>query len=143
MIPVETNPERRKRKLADLCRLVGGYTLLAEPAGLSPAYIEQICKGVLLPAKKGGDGLRSARSLGDSAARSLEGVHNLPRGWFDNDADPLDMTSMELLLLGYFRALDQTLQTLVLENLQKTAEDRRQLQEQWQLAIKASPTPQK
>lgn len=43
--------------------------------------LDQVLKGVLLPAKA--DGTRTPKSLGDDAARKLEEVFKLGRGWFD------------------------------------------------------------
>lgn len=77
---METSSERRRRKLAELCDQ-RGIKNIAERAGLSPASLDQIIKGVLLPPKK--DGSRSPRSLGDDAARKIEDAEHLGRGWFD------------------------------------------------------------
>lgn len=77
---METNAERRTRKLAALCA-IKGVKEVAEKAGLNPESLSQILKGVKLPPKK--DGTRSARSLGDPAARKIEDAEQLGRGWFD------------------------------------------------------------
>jgi hypothetical protein len=113
---VETNNERRARKLRGLVDKVGGYDAAAAPAGLSSVYLEQILKGVLLPLKKG-ERTRSPRSLGDAAARALEEAHGLERGWFDNDEGEAMLSPMELRLLGYFRELDKDAQTQLLDAL--------------------------
>lgn len=80
MLPMETGAERRRRKLKDLCE-EHGRPAVAEAAGMSAVYLEQIIKGVLLPEKA--DGTRSPRSLGDRAARAIEKAFELPEGWFD------------------------------------------------------------
>lgn len=77
---METNAERRRRKLTELCNS-RGLKRVAERAGLSAASLDQIIKGVLLPPKK--DGTRSQRNLGDDAARKIEDAEGLGRGWFD------------------------------------------------------------
>jgi phage repressor protein C with HTH and peptisase S24 domain len=77
---METNAERRRRKLAELCQS-RGLKAVADRADLNPATLDQIIKGVLLPPKK--DGSRSPRSLGDEAARKIEDAESLGLGWFD------------------------------------------------------------
>jgi SOS-response transcriptional repressor LexA len=79
-VSMETNAERRRRKLADLCA-THGLKAVAERSGLSAPSLDQIIKKVLLPPKK--DGSRTARSLGDDAARRIEDAEGLGRGWFD------------------------------------------------------------
>jgi hypothetical protein len=54
---------------------------VAERSHTNPFALDQVIKGVLLPAKN--DGTRSPRSLGDAAARSIEKAFDLPEGWFD------------------------------------------------------------
>lgn len=78
---METANDRRKRKLGELSTRVGGIGVIARQANVSEAALDQILKGVLLPAKK--DGTRSPRSLGDTAARAIEDAFDLGRGWFD------------------------------------------------------------
>lgn len=141
---METNCERRRRKLLVLATQKGGVKGIATAAGLSPASLEQVIKGTLLPMKKVGQG-RSPRNLGDSAARSIEGAFKLERGWFDNDAEAVDMTGPEFLLLGYFRALDANLQALVIENVREAAERKAAIAETLaqtiRLASKTTPAP--
>lgn len=132
---METNAERRRRKLTTLCDSRGGVEAVAEQCGLSAGGLDQIIKGVLLPLKKG-DSTRSARSLGDSAARAIERALELERGWFDNDPQEIDVKPKELLLLGYFRELDVDLQTLVIENVRQTAEKRAELAESLAAALR-------
>lgn len=79
---METNEDRRRRKLGELC-LRHGRDDVAEAAGLSVEYLDQIIKGVKLPPKK--DGTRSQRELGDSAARRIESAFSLAVGWLDSD----------------------------------------------------------
>lgn len=76
---METNADRRKRKLTELCQ-AKGIKKVAERAGLNHATLDQIIKGVLLPPKK--DGSRRPRSLGDDAARKIEDAEGLGLGWF-------------------------------------------------------------
>lgn len=77
---METNTQRRTRKLIKLCESSGTKNI-AERSGLSVLYLDQIIKGVLLPVKK--DGTRSERRLGDDAARKIEQAEGLGHGWFD------------------------------------------------------------
>lgn len=80
---METKDQRRKRKLELLIAATdGGMEAIAVEAKLNPAYLQQILKGSLLPAKK--DGTRSPRALGDAAAEAIEDAYNLGRGWFDS-----------------------------------------------------------
>lgn len=62
--------------------------MVAKQSGLSPAYLDQIVKGVLLPPKK--DGTRSARHLADKAARQIESGLGLTEGWLDWPIDAID-----------------------------------------------------
>jgi len=119
---VETSNERRLRKLKVLCA-AHGLVQVAEKAGLKPVYLEQIIKGVLLPPKKG-DGSRSERALGDSAARAIEGAYDLGRGWFDNDGEEAVMSPDEMLLVGFFRKLDPETQAVMVEHMQTAVEER-------------------
>ena len=141
---METNDERWRRKLTDLER-EHGLDRLAEVADMNPAYITQIIKGTKLPAKK--DGSRSERSLGDTAARSIERGLSLERGWLDSDEDAVDMTAKELQLLGYFRELDESLQAIMLEQVRNAAEQQAKLREQFKKATaprqQKAPTGQK
>lgn len=80
---METNADRRRRKLIGLCNK-HGLKVVADAAGLNPDGLDQIIKGVLLPPKK--DGSRSPRKLGDDAAGKIEDAPALGlwRGWFDS-----------------------------------------------------------
>lgn len=99
--PMETAAERRRRKLALLCEQ-RGRAVVAEKSGLSSVALEQIIKGVLLPAKA--DGTRSPRSLGDRAARAIEAAFSLGEGWFDAaDAAPVVSDAAMLVALAYDR----------------------------------------
>lgn len=82
---METASERRRRKLVALCD-EHDVSVVAERAKLNPDTLMQVIKGVLLPARR--DGKRSARSLGNDAAKKIEDAFGLGRGWFD-DAAPL------------------------------------------------------
>lgn len=125
---METNSERRLRKL-QLLISTKGLAEVAIASGLKPVYLEQIIKGVKLPPKKG-DGSRSERALGDSAARAIEEAYDLGRGWFDNDGEEETMSPKELELLGLFRQLnDEVLQGLVVDNVREAVEQRAQLAE--------------
>jgi hypothetical protein len=135
---METNAERRKRKLAVLATEHGGLEVIAQRAELSAESLVQVVKGTLLPPKRGSTD-RSPRALGDSAARAIEGAFNLGRGWFDNDPGPDEMTARELLMLGYFRLLDENMQTLVIENVREASERRAALAESFAAALRRQP----
>ena len=77
---METNSERRRRKLAEICA-EKGIKEVAESAGLNWASLDQVIKKELLPPKK--DGTRSPKNLGNEAARKIEAAQNLGIGWFD------------------------------------------------------------
>jgi hypothetical protein len=126
---METNDERRLRKLKELCSAKGGHVSVAQTAGLKPVYLDQIIKGVTLPPKKG-DGSRSERALGNTAARAIEEAYQLGHGWFDNDGDDVDMNPKELELVALFRQLgDPVLQDLHLEKIRDSVAQRNQLLE--------------
>ena len=80
---METASERRRRNLLALCKQFG-IDEVASRAGLSRAALDQIIKGVLLPAKR--DGSRRTRSLGPVAARAIERAFGKPEGWLDSSA---------------------------------------------------------
>jgi len=86
---METNSERRRRKLAEICAQKGLHKV-AENAGLNWASLDQIIKKTLLPARK--DGSRSAKNLGDDAARKIERAENLGEGWFDSVSNAIPAT---------------------------------------------------
>jgi hypothetical protein len=92
---METNDERRKRRLAWLCEEHGGVHTVAEKAGVSWATLDQILKGALLPVRA--DGKRMPRSLGDENARAIEEAFGLGRGWFDWPFDAVDYTQYAAL----------------------------------------------
>lgn len=79
---MDTNAEVRWRRLVQLCEQHGGVRVVADKAGLNWQALDQVIKKVLLPEKKGTK-QRSARTLGDAAARKLEMVYELGEGWFD------------------------------------------------------------
>lgn len=110
---METASDRRRRKLQLLCASNGGPKGVGAKSGVSPASLDQILKGVLLPEKA--DGTRSPRKLGDDAARRIEDAYELPRGWFDAEdkapapsplepGDPI-LEAAHRELLGYFDVL--------------------------------------
>lgn len=78
---METNDERRKRRLQALCDDNGGVKLVAAKARLGWEGLDQILKGALLPMKA--DGRRERRSLGNPAARAIEAAYDLGIGWLD------------------------------------------------------------
>ena len=94
---MEAGWERRRRKLERLVSLYG-KTSIAAQAGLNSAFLDQVLKEVLLPAKA--DGTRSPRKLGDQAARRIEAALALPRNWLDAEDDlalqPVSDAAMEL-----------------------------------------------
>lgn len=88
---METNETRRIRRLKQLIDQPNvGLDTVAKAADLSPAYLDQIIKGVLLPPKK--DGTRSPRHLADKAARQIETGLGLSPGWLDWPIDSVDPT---------------------------------------------------
>ena len=111
---METNEERRRRKLAKLCS-THGKDQVAEAAAVSPEYLDQILKGVLLPKKQ--DGTRSRRALGEDSARKIEAAYGLPVGWMDNDWpfvlvsqsrwEALDATGQGYVQSAMNRAIDE------------------------------------
>lgn len=135
---METNAERRRRKLTELCTTYGSLGAVAEKSLLNTVYLDQIIKGALLPPKRG-DGSRTPRTLGDSAARAIEVALSLERGWFDNDHTDIDMSPRELQMIGYFRELDQKSQTLVIEYVRDAAARQAQVQEQIAQALQRKP----
>lgn len=89
---MDTNDEVRRRRLERLCKDEKcSLVEIAGKAGLSWASLDQIQKRVLLPAKD--DGSRSARSLGDIAARKIEAAYELPAGWLDWPFEAVDYAS--------------------------------------------------
>jgi hypothetical protein len=92
---METSAERRRRKLALLCEK-HGRDFVAQKSGTNQFALEQVIKGVLLPAKK--DGTRSPRNLGDAAARAIEVALDLGEGWFDapDDVESLSVEALNL-----------------------------------------------
>lgn len=78
---METNEARRRRRLELLIKRGKSLEEIAEAAGMSAAYLDQIIKGTKLPAKK--DGTRSVRNLADDAARRIEAGLELGIGWLD------------------------------------------------------------
>lgn len=135
---VETNNERRLRKLIEVCAAHGGHVAVAKAAKLNPATLDQILKKVPLPPKKG-DGSRSERALGDPAARAIEEAYGLGRGWFDNDGDNIDMNPKELQLLGLFRELDPVLQGVIIENVREAVEQRARMAERMRESVREKP----
>lgn len=77
---METNEERRRRKLEALIQHHGADAIAAK-AELSAEYLDQIVKKRLLPPKA--DGTRSARTLAEDAARRIERGLGLATGWLD------------------------------------------------------------
>lgn len=92
---VKTIHEIRSENLAAAVQLAGTQASLADKAGLSPAYISQVSRG-LRDSKTG-----RARTLGDDAARAIEDALKLPRGWMDNDQEAASI-SREALVWGRY-----------------------------------------
>ena len=103
---METKSERRRRKLNELDRRYrdrGGLSYVASTASVSKASLEQIVRGVKLPAKQ--DGTRSQRALGDKAARDIEDKLGLGRGWFDATTDEPQLPEDAMAIARAFSAL--------------------------------------
>jgi hypothetical protein len=116
---MDTNDEVRRRRLARLCRETeGGLIAVASNAGLSFASLDQIMKKVLLPEKKG-DKTRSARSLGDKAARTIEAANGLAPGWLDWPLETVDYESY-VLLTEMDRGVAQTRMMAAIEDRLKS-----------------------
>jgi hypothetical protein len=90
---METASDRRKRRLQALCDL---HTVneVAARAGLNPDNLRQVLNGILLPPKA--DGTRSARALGNAAARQIERSFSLGDGWFDQAGENTVGSSRQL-----------------------------------------------
>lgn len=101
---LETNAERRRRKLKDFCAENGGHVKVAEKAELSAATLLQyINANKSSHAPKAGGRSPSERGMGDAAARAIEEAFGLERGWFDNEIDTMIRTAQEQELLAIFR----------------------------------------
>lgn len=102
---METIAARRMRKLQWLAKEKGGHEAIASAAGLNPATLDQILKGVLLPKKA--DGTRSPRALGSPAARAIEAAFDLGPGWFDSEDTVVEvrLTPDELDMINAYRQL--------------------------------------
>lgn len=120
---MDTNDEVRRRRLERLCKDEKcSLVEIAGKAGLSWASLDQIQKRVLLPAKD--DGSRSARSLGDIAARKIEAAYELPAGWLDWPFEAVDYASYVALSdidkgaaqARMMAAIESTLQTVASGN---------------------------
>lgn len=98
---MDTNAEVRRRRLENLCKEKGGVRAVAQAADMNWQTLDQIIKKVLLPQRA--DGQRVPRSLGDEAARKLEKVYDLGRGWFDWPFENVEFKDW-LKLGGYQRA---------------------------------------
>lgn len=87
----------------------GGLVYVADRAELSSNTLDQVVKGVLLPARR--DGTRSPRTLGDQAARRIEQALGLGNGWFDaddgyDDFERKPSVEQALMVLGLEPATD-------------------------------------
>lgn len=85
---LETNDERRRRLLIELCKREGkgdinrGREEVARCAGVNSDYLRQIIAGTLTPTRT------KMRQVGDDMARAIEVGLGLPRGWMDNGPSP-------------------------------------------------------
>lgn len=140
---METNSERRRRKLIDLCALHGGEAGVAAAAGLNKDSLKQITKGYKSShTPKSGISAPSERGLGDTAARAIERALSLERGWFDNDGDAM-MTPQEVELVGIFRQLSEPARQAVLEHLRQTRDEMQRQAERLAEGLRTSVTPDK
>jgi hypothetical protein len=114
---MDTNAEIRRRRLAELCAQEGGVRVVADKAKMNWQSLDQILKKVLLPQKA--DGTRNPRTLGDDAARDLEEVFDLGRGWFDWPFEHVDFKMWESLDEIQRAAVQGRLDAAIREVLQK------------------------
>jgi len=121
-VSVETNAERRRRKLIELCsNTEGGVEAVAKASGLSAASLRQYMKAYKSShTPQEGEGSRSERGLGDSSARAIEDALKLGRGWFDNDVEAMIRTPQEQELIAIFRQLNEPGRDALIENLRET-----------------------
>jgi hypothetical protein len=87
-VQMDTNEEVRRRRLQQLCEANGGVRAVATKAKLNWQSLDQVIKGVLLPAKA--NGTRSPRALGTDNARTIEAAFSLAPGWLDWPFDHVD-----------------------------------------------------
>lgn len=138
---METNAERRRRKLIEVCRDHGGEARVAELAGLNADALKQIVRGYKSshPPKSGIDA-PSTRGLGDTAARAIERALTLERGWFDNDGDTM-MTPQEVELVGIFRQLNEPAKAVVMDTLRAARDEMQRQAERIAEGLRAPATP--
>lgn len=152
---METNAERRRKKLETFCN-ERGLKAVADAAGLNWQYIDQAIKKTLLPAKK--DGTRGYRKMSDEAFEKIEDAFELGRGWFDGintknqstyPAPPATAPSLAdtLAQLGQVIAASDKLTRAqikpILDQLLETPEQAAELGQRLQatIAIQQSPAP--
>lgn len=115
---MDTNDHIRRRRLEQLCLQEGGVRAVAEKANMKWEALDQVLKGVLLPAKS--DGTRSPRGLGDPLARKLEEAYDLGIGWFDWPFEGVDFKKWSRLDPFQRAFVQGQLDIAITEALQKT-----------------------
>jgi hypothetical protein len=110
-VQMDTNEEVRRRRLQQLCEANGGVRAVADKADLNWQSLDQVIKGVRLPAKA--DGTRSPRALGTDNARTIEAAFSLAPGWLDWPFDHVDF-HLWVKLDSFQRAVVQGKMSMVL-----------------------------
>lgn len=80
---METNDERRLRKLVAICQQ-HGRLVVADRAEVNEQTLYQIIE------RKMGSRMKNPKQLGDDIARKIEAAFDLGRGWFDWPFDAVD-----------------------------------------------------
>lgn len=129
---METNSERRRRKLTDICANLG-IKKVADRAGLNWQSLDQIIKMTPLPAKK--DGSRGTKNLGDEAARKIEESEGLGHGWFDLSDQPSSENTADLITKNMedWRKKASPTSLAVIDTLLVAIQQDRFTEDDWQL----------
>lgn len=140
---METNDQRRRRKLGELAN-THGLEALAKAARetdatlkTSAASLKQVVQGYASSFELG-NGSRSERGLGDRVARAIETAFQLGTGWFDNDIEQM-LTPEEQHIMGLYRRLSEASRQMVLESMNRALAGEQRLAERMRSQIKPPP----